>query len=196
MRHCPYILLVFAVLGCQPTSAPVAPSPPPPSAPPAEQEVQEDGPIPAITLEDVDKEGFEKALASKRGKIVLIDAWATWCPPCKADFPHTVALHEKYSPQGLAVISLSMDDDDAHEEALVFLTERQARFTNLRSKLGADEAAFEQFDIDGGSLPHLKLYDRDGKLVKKFVTGDPEAVFTPEEVELAVRELITRSAGY
>ena len=201
-RRCCWIisLMTIALLGCQSHSGP----------PPIAQKQQLDaGPMPearpqpaaapespsaseTVKLEVVDKEGFEKALAAKRGKIVLVDAWATWCVPCKKGFRHTVELHETYGPQGLAVISLSMDDKDAHDEALKFLTDQQAHFTNLRSELGADDAAFEQFDIDGGALPHLKLYDREGKLVKKFVSGDVDQVFEPKDVELAIRELIAK----
>jgi thiol-disulfide isomerase/thioredoxin len=150
------------------------------------------GPEPVITLKVVDKEGFQQVLDSKRGQVVLVDFWATWCAPCMMAFPHTVALQQKYRPQGLAVISVSMDDVESHEEALNFLREQQADFTNLRSKLGGEDAAVEAFDIDGGAIPHLKLYDREGKLVKKFISGDIDAVFTQEDIELAVRELITK----
>jgi thiol-disulfide isomerase/thioredoxin len=184
-------LLALALAGCQQQPPPVSPAAPiTPPAPLAEPERVQEEPAATITLEAVDQQAFEKVLASKRGQIVLVDVWATWCAPCKTAFKDTVALHEKYSPQGLAVVSLSLDDLDAHPEAMEFLKEQQASFTNLRSKLGADEAAFEQFDIDGGSLPHLKLYDREGKLVKKFVSGDPERVFRAEDVELAVRQLL------
>lgn len=189
------VMLLLIGLGCQ---AEAVKTPPAASSPSADSQAAEPESAATaatqspgeITLVVVDQAGYRKALDSKRGQLVLVDAWATWCGPCKKAFPHTVALHEKYGPQGLAVVSLSMDDDDAHEQALQFLTEQKANFTNLRSKLGAEEAAVEQFEIDGGALPHLKLYDRDGKLVKKFITGDPDSVFTPEDVDLAIRELI------
>jgi hypothetical protein len=86
-----------------------------------------------------------------------------------------------------------MDEDGAHEDALAFLKESKAEFTNLRSKLGAAEEAFTQFDIDGGGLPHLRLYDREGNLIKKFITGDIDNVFEPQDVEAAVRELIVQA---
>lgn len=145
-----------------------------------------------VTLEVVDKPGLDKVLASKRGKVVLVDMWATWCAPCKEGFPHLVEIAKKYRPQGLAVVTLSLDEEDAHQEALEFLKQQDARFTNLRSKQGASEEAIQQFEIDGGSIPHVRLYDRQGKLVKKFVSGDPDAVFSHEDVDLAVRRLLTQ----
>lgn len=190
--------IVLLIGGCQQQAS----TPPSPAASPVAASSASDadstaitstpGPAPVIKLQVVDKEGFQKVLQSKRGQVVLVDAWATWCAPCKTNFPHAVALQQKYLRQGLAVVSLSMDDEDAHEEALSFLREQKADMTNLRSKLGAEELAFDEFEIDNGGLPHVKLYDRDGKLTKKFVTGDPDAVFTAEDVELAIRELITK----
>jgi thiol-disulfide isomerase/thioredoxin len=180
-----FVAVAF-LTGCQ--QAP-QPEPAAPRASPASEAPRKPA---EVTLDVVDQAGFEQALAKSKGKVVLVDFWATWCTPCKKAFPHTVALAGKYAPQGLEVISVSMDDDAAHEEALAFLKEQQATFNNLRSKWGAEEEAIEKFEIDGGGLPHLKLYDRQGKLVKKFTSGDPDAVFSQEDVELAVRQLVTQ----
>jgi thiol-disulfide isomerase/thioredoxin len=172
---------VLLLIGCQAKDVSVSPR--------STQPVTS-APEPPVTLEVVDEQGFKKVLESKQGEIVLVDVWATWCVPCRTAFPHTVELQQKYAPQGLSVISLSMDEDDAHSEALDFLKSQDARFTNLRSKMGASDEAIAQFEIDGGAIPHLKLYDRQGNLVKKFISGDPEAIFTQADVELAIRELL------
>ena len=145
-----------------------------------------------ITLQSADKAAYDKVLRRHQGQVVLVDFWATWCVPCRKAFPHTVELHQKYGPAGLAVVSVSMDDEDAAADALKFLEEQQAHFTNLRSQQGAEAEAVEDFDIDGGAIPHLKLYDRSGKLHKKFVSGDDTNTFTPADVEAAVRELLKK----
>jgi thiol-disulfide isomerase/thioredoxin len=147
-----------------------------------------------IAIQTVDRAGFDKVLATLRGQVVLVDVWATWCTPCREAFPHTVELHRKYAPQGLAVVSLSIDDEDAEADALKFLATQGAHFINLRSQQGAEAEAIAAFDIDGGLIPHIKLYDRAGKLHKKFVAKEDEGTFPHADVEAAVRELLVQPA--
>ncbi len=69
------------------------------------------GPAPAFSLQDSRDSTLD--LASYRGKVVLLDFWATWCVPCREEIPHFVALQRKYGDRGLAVIGISMDDTEA-----------------------------------------------------------------------------------
>ncbi|HTN03879.1 MAG TPA: TlpA disulfide reductase family protein, partial [Planctomycetaceae bacterium] len=66
-------------------------------------------PAGASAVEVVDKAGYEKILARHKGKVILVDCWATWCVPCIKAFPKTVELSERYRKDGLAVVSLSFD---------------------------------------------------------------------------------------
>jgi len=128
-----------------------------------------------VKLKVVDAEGFQTSIEDQEGHVLLIDYWATWCPPCVARFPHIVELHGKHKDDGLAVVTLSLDFPE--DEAIVrkFLANQQARFANLLSKHGNGTEATEAFDYDG-AVPLYKLYDRAGTLRYQF--GD-----TPETLE-------------
>lgn len=143
-----------------------------------------------IKVDLIDADGLEAAVARHKGNVVLVDCWATWCVPCVQGFPKTVALSRELEPQGLRVISLSFDDPTDAEtkgKVLEFLKKHDARFENFISRLDLEREGAEAFAIDGGSLPHYKLYDRAGRLVKTFSNSDPDEEFTHEALLDAVK---------
>lgn len=145
----------------------------------------------AVTLAVVEPDGYKKVLAAHRGKVVLVDFWATWCLPCVRQFPHTVELSRKYADRKLAVVSMSLDEPDERDRALTFLEKQEARFDNLLSRYGGSEASYEAYAIPGGSVPHYKLYDRKG--VERYTFEfDPLAgkQFTHEDIEGKLKELL------
>jgi thiol-disulfide isomerase/thioredoxin len=140
-----------------------------------------------VTVQSVMPEEFKKIIAGQKGKVVLVDFWATWCGPCREKFPQTLAVAKKYGPQGLTVVSVSMDSPDPRdqEKVLHFLQQQDAQIINLANRMDDSEAAFEAFDIDGGALPHYKIFDRKGNPGRKF-GGDPDHPFDEKDIERAV----------
>jgi len=114
-----------------------------------------------------DEKDLDKLIAKNKGKVVFVDYWATFCGPCKKNFPHTVELHKKHKGDGLVVVSVAFDLLEDKERALDFLKKQGATFDNLISKYdGGGSDANDAFGI--GPLPHLRLYDRQGKLRYKW----------------------------
>jgi len=84
-----------------------------------------------------------------------------------------------------------LDDGDSKETVLKFLTKERATFDNLMCQFGGEDKSFEVYNIDGGALPHYKLYDRQGKLRATFAIDlNADRQFTSEDVEKKVRELL------
>ncbi|AMV37040.1 TlpA family protein disulfide reductase [Planctomyces sp. SH-PL62] len=140
-----------------------------------------------VSLRQLTWAQFQEHLASpKDARYTLVDAWATTCGPCKENFPHLVEMHRKFAPQGLAVVSLSLDDSEdekAVAEAEKFLREKQATFTNVLLKENFGDG-FDKLDI--GAIPAVFLYGPDGKEIKRFTMDDPNDQFTYEQVEKEV----------
>lgn len=140
----------------------------------------------AVTFDDM----LARIAANKKAKLTLVDAWATWCGPCKKNFPHVVEMHQKYAGKGLAVVSLSLDDRAKPKqvnEAREFLKEKKAVFTNFL----LDEESGDGFDkLNVNAIPAVFLFGPDGKEVKRFTLDDTENQFTYEEVEKVVAALL------
>ncbi len=151
------------------------------AGPPAIQE-------PPVRL--IDEKDLDKVVRSHRGKVVLVDFWATWCESCVENFPHTVKLHHDLANQGLAVLGVSMDEPEDAPQVRKFLASRNAVFENYQSRLGgSSDESMVRFQIRSGTLPHLRLYDRAGKLRKVFPPEGGKKL-DPKAVEREVRSLL------
>lgn len=148
-----------------------------------------------VALEIMNFEQVEALIAKKKGKIVVMDCWATWCSPCVKEFPGLVKLHKKYGAEKIACISLSFDNDgateikDAKAAVLEFLKEQEATFDNLLSEEASDEL-YAKMKLS--AIPAVYVYDAEGKQVRRFDNSDRKKKknFTYEDVEALVEELM------
>lgn len=65
----------------------------------------------AASLESLDRKGLSEVLAANKGKAIMLNFFATWCPPCRLEIPDLVKVHEKYADKGVVIIGLSVDED-------------------------------------------------------------------------------------
>jgi len=134
---------------------------------------------PAFSLTDLN--GRKLELADYKGKVVLLDFWATWCGPCRIEIPGFVQLQERYRAQGLAVIGISLDDGP--EPVREFYREYKM---NYPVAMG-DQKVSELF---GGilGLPTTFIIGRDGRVYSKHVGATDISVFEEEIKELLAAE--------
>jgi thiol-disulfide isomerase/thioredoxin len=145
-----------------------------------------------ISVRVVDKAGYDKVIAANKGKIIVVDCWATWCVPCRKAFPKTVELSKAYADKDVVVVSLCFDEPvkgQAPPMVKKFLSDSNAQFENLVSSLDISSEGAEAFAIPDGALPHFKIYGKDGKLFKAFESGEGKDI-KHEEIEAAVKKAI------
>jgi thiol-disulfide isomerase/thioredoxin len=128
-------------------------------------------PASEAALRTLDGPGLAATIAKHHGQVVLLDFWATWCGPCLELFPHTMELQRQFGDRGLSVITVSLDDPDNAAAVRKFLAQNTATAENFLSPYGVGPAAFKAFGIDDGALPHVHIYDRQGKLARTFQSG-------------------------
>ena len=104
-------------------------------------------------------------LADYKGKVVVLDFYATWCEPCRAETPRLVQLQKDHGASGLQVIGLNVGGDDDRSEVPAF-----AKEFGIEYPLGfPDDNLVDQYLSDNQSIPQAFVFDRNGDLVKRFV---------------------------
>jgi thiol-disulfide isomerase/thioredoxin len=190
--------LLFGVSGCTENKAgadstPGIPSPYPPGAAlkpaepvPAEAPQRGYQAAPDFTLENL--AGGTLQLSSLRGKVVLIDFWATWCGPCRTAIPHLNSLYAAHKAQGLEVIGVSVDRGRGNQSGADLVKEFAKQVKLDYPQVMATQATVQAY---GGiqSIPTAFLIDREGFIRKRYVGLQPKHVF-----DAAVQELLNEPA--
>lgn len=140
----------------------------------------------AASLPPVDETTYPKVVAAQKGKVVLVNFWATWCVPCRAEMPQLVKMEARLKAKGFTLLTISADEPEQEAQALQFLA-KNAVPPPFYLKKAKDDDKFINF-IDpkwSGAVPALVLYDRTGKKVK-FYVGETNL----QEVEAAITKLL------
>jgi len=146
-----------------------------------------------FTLKDVD--GKDVRLADYRGKVVLLDFWATWCVPCKIEIPIFIDLYNRYKAQGFAVVSIVLLD--RFTNAKPYATKMQMNYPVLDGDPQQDKIDDAYGPLFG--LPMSFLIGRDGRLCQKHLglpgmqgTKEPDAKTVAQIFETEVKALLAR----
>ncbi len=125
---------------------------------------------PAVTFKDL--QGNNVPLSSLKGKVVLVNFWATWCEPCQVEIPWMIEFQQKYGEKGFTLLGVAMDEEgksvvDPFVKATLYDVDGQKKLMNYPIVLGSDDIA----DKFGGliGLPTSVMISRDGKIQKKYI---------------------------
>lgn len=133
------------------------------------------GNAPDFSLTDID--GRSVSLKDFRGKVVILDFWATWCPPCKMEIPDFIALQSEFAGRDVQIIGIALDEPDKVKS---FAMQNGMNYPVL---LGSDEISQRYGGIDG--IPTTYVIDKQGRIAARYEGYRSRAVF-----ESAIRRLL------
>jgi thiol-disulfide isomerase/thioredoxin len=126
-------------------------------------------------------------LADYKGKVVLLDFYATWCNPCRAETPHLVQLQRQYAQQGLQVIGLNVGGDEDRDQVPGY-----AKELGIQYPLGfPDDEFVDSYLGDNENIPQAFVFDRNGQLVKRFVGYNDNV---GQEIERVVQDSLANKS--
>jgi thiol-disulfide isomerase/thioredoxin len=118
------------------------------------------------------------SLADHRGKPLLVTFWATWCEPCRDEFPIINQLARDYASKGLTVLGIDMDDDSAVNLIQHFLERNKPIFPSVRKRMGHEDAFVRGVDPQWkDEMPANFFYAADGRLLGFMIGGHPREDF-------------------
>ncbi len=141
---------------------------------------------PDFTLKDLN--GNDVSLSQYRGKVVLINFWATWCDPCRVEIPWLIEMQEKYGPRGFVVLGIAMDEEgkkavEPYVQKERFTVNGTGRAMNYPILIGNDDVANKFGGLIG--FPTSVLISKDGREVRR-ITG----LISYEETVKAIESLL------
>ncbi len=177
MRKFYFLLFTFYFLlgiACKPAAAPVSVSNQPVKIneiPTTNAQMPPRKPIPEMTWTPFDGktniDGEEKKLGDLRGKVVVLDFWATYCPPCLEAIPHLNELQTRHQAAGFEIIGMHSDSDDRLK------VPEFAERLKINYTLATPEDALTSFVFSTNTaIPQMIVLDREGNMIEKFVGYD------------------------
>ncbi|MDW8104119.1 MAG: TlpA disulfide reductase family protein [Armatimonadota bacterium] len=132
------------------------------------------------------EDGLQQSLSTYRGKVLVLDFWATWCAPCRFTMPKIEEFHQRYKDKGVTVIGVAVDVED-YNQVVQFAKEMGVTYP-----IAADTSGEAKLYYQIRNLPTLFVIDKDGVIVMKEEGYDPQS--TQKKLEEAVQRALQKPA--
>ena len=147
-------------------------------------------PMPPVTAPSgawTQPDGRRVRLEDLRGQVVVLDFWATYCPPCREEIPHLVRLQKQFGPKGLKVVGLNVGGEEDRPKVPDFVRQYGIQY----QLADPDDDTVRLFLAGDDSIPQTFVLDRRGRLVRHFVGYDSEVA---SEMERAINGALAEKA--
>lgn len=128
----------------------------------------------------VDAAGLKKQVAARKGKVVVVNFWATWCGPCVKEFPDLVKLQKNYQAKGVELVTISCDEPSDLKKVNRFLAKQGITKNAFLNKQGVDIEGYLKYldpQAKDAGIPRTYIFNRSGKLVKGMTGEHSYAAF-------------------
>jgi cytochrome c biogenesis protein CcmG/thiol:disulfide interchange protein DsbE len=141
---------------------------------------------PDVTFKDL--QGKDVPLASLKGKVVVVNFWATWCEPCRVEIPWMIGFQQKYADKGFTLLGVAMDDEgksvvEPYVQKTQFDVDGRQMTMNYPIVLGNDDLSSKFGGLLG--LPTSIVISRDGKIAKRYI-----GLASQEDLEQEIKSLL------
>ncbi|HPD60661.1 MAG TPA: TlpA disulfide reductase family protein [Thermodesulfobacteriota bacterium] len=138
-------------------------------------------PAPNLKLTDINGHTFK--LSDYRGKVVIINFWAVWCPPCQVEIPHLVSLYDKYKSKGLVILGIAISSGNEKK------IKEKAKEWNINYPVinGDDCSSVRENFQEVRSIPNSYIVNQEGRFFKNYVGF---STTTPIEIEKDIKTLL------
>lgn len=125
---------------------------------------------PPVKLQPLDEVAYAKTIAAKKGKVLLVNFWATWCEPCRKEMPELAKMAASLKAKGFELVTISADEPEDEKAAIAFLVKAGIPDPAFLKRVKNDDKFIGSIDPKwSGALPALILHDKTGKKVKTWV---------------------------
>lgn len=130
-------------------------------------------------------DGGKRRLRDSKGKVLIVNIWATWCGPCRQEIPHLVEMARRYRQQGVEIVGLTTE----HPVTDIDRVREYARLMKINYPIGFTSGDFARYLMQGrGSIPQAYVIGRDGTVVRHFIGFNPN--ISPPQLKAAVDEAL------